>query len=179
MKKINSSILILFMLTLLFANNTNSQTTINVECNTIEKPLYATKGQSLNIQCDTVILITAYRYTLYEKARNAILSSDFDKYNELFEAYDMQAHFYKQWNDSLQLKYSDINTVFKTSLESTKSSLSSINDNLSVAKDSLSSANNSLNEALVHLKAAKREKWYFGSIGFLVGSLLTVLFVSR
>ncbi len=179
MKKIQTSILVLLLLTLLFANNANSQTTINIDSKAIEKPFNVTKGQTLSIQCDTVVLISPYRYRLYEKARNAILSTDFDKYNELFDAYDTQVRFYKQWNDSLQLKYSDINAVFKASLENTKSSLTSINSNLSAAKDSLGSANNNLTEALVHLKAAKREKWYFGSIGFLVGSLATILLVTK
>ena len=179
MKKIQTSIFVLLLLLLLFANNANCQTIINIENKTIAKPLMINKGQTINIQCDTVVLISPYRYRLYEKVRNAILSTNFDKYNELFDAYDTQARFYKQWNDSLQLKYSDINAVFKASLENTKSSLNSINSNLSAAKDSLGSANNNLNEALLHLKAAKREKWYFGSIGFLVGSLATILLVTK
>ncbi len=179
MKKISRKIIFLLLLSITFTNNISSQNTINIDCKTIEKPLIATKGQMLNIVCDTSVIITINRYKLYEKARTAILSTDFDKYNELFDAYDTQARFYKQWNDSLQLKYTDINTMFKKSLEDTKSSLNSINNNLSAAKDSLNVANGSLNDALVHLKAAKYEKWYYGAIGFLVGTLATVLLVTK
>jgi len=179
MKNLYISISFQMILAFLLTINVNSQTVINIDNKVIEKPLMSIRGQTLNIQCDTVVLISPYRYRLYEKAKQAILSNDFDKYNELFDAYDTQVRYYKQWNDSLQLKYSDINTLFKTSIENTKNSLNSINNNLSAAKDSMSSANNNLDEALVHLKAAKREKWYYGAIGFLVGSLATILLVSK
>jgi len=179
MKKTNNFAIIFLLLISITINNSQSQSIQTIDQNSLEKPFISTKGKTLYIICDSVVLISPYRFRLYEKARLAILSTDFVKYNELFDAYDTQFRFYKAWNDSLQLKYTDINTLFKKSLENTQNSLTSINNNLSAAKDSLGNANNNLNEALFHLKAAKREKWYFASVGFLIGSLMTIIFVAK
>lgn len=179
MKYSKITLIICFFLSVFGVKNSISQTGIKIDCTSIEKPLNAFKGQLLNIQCDSIIVISPNRFRLYEKARNAILTTNYEKYNEIFNAYDTQMLAYKQWNDSLQLKYNEISTAFKTSLESTRSSLISINNNLSTAKDSLGLANNNLNEALQHLKSAKREKWYFGAIGFLAGTLATVLLITK
>ncbi|MFZ4399651.1 MAG: hypothetical protein ACOYO1_06435 [Bacteroidales bacterium] len=179
MERINKSTIVFFLLCLIFANNTYCQKLKTIDCNSVEKPLISIRGQKLNIQCDTVVLITAYHYRIYEKARLAILSTDLGQYDKVFEAYNRQSVLYKQWNDSLKIKYTDINTLFKNSLENTKNSLTFINNNLSSAKDSLGTANNNLADALQQLKTAKHERWFFASVGFLVGSLLTVLVIPK
>ena len=156
-----------------------SQTTVLIKNADIEKPFTALKGQNLKIGCDSVILINPLRFHLYEKARNSILTTDFEKSLHLFDVYNEQLQTYKQWNDSLQMKYNELNALFVNNLENTKTGLLQINTSLSVAKDSLNSANNQLDQAKLHLNAAKKERWYFGTVGFLLGTLVTVLVVSK
>ncbi|MFZ4414615.1 MAG: hypothetical protein ACOYOV_16145 [Bacteroidales bacterium] len=179
MGKINTSIVFLLLFSLILIKNLSCQSVHTIDMNTLEKPFFSIKGQTLKIRCDTAVLISTYRYMLYEKARMTILTTGFDKYNELIDAYDTQLRCYKQWNDSLQLKYTAINMLFKNTIENTKTSMTSINNNLSSAKDTLVDANSNLDQALQHLKVAKREKWYFAAIGCFVGSLFTILLVSK
>ncbi len=179
MGKINISILLILILSVIVFKDVSCQSVHTIDMNTLEKPFYSYKGHTLNIRCDSVVLISTYRYMVYEKARKAILSTDFVKHNEVIDAYNTQLKYYKQWNDSLQLKYTTINTLFKNTIENTRTSMTSINNNLSSAKDSLGIANSNLDQALQHLKAAKREKWYYAAIGCLVGSLFTILLVSK
>jgi hypothetical protein len=179
MGRIYSLTLTLFLFSFIFAHKIYCQRIQSIDKKILEKPYRATKGQTLNIQCDTVVLINAYHYQLYEKARISLLSTDFEKYNEVFNAYETQSKLYKQWNDSLQLKYMDISTMFKNSIENTQNSLISIKDNLSAAKDSLNTANQNLTEAMQHLNTAKHEKWFYASVGFLLGTLITVIVVPK
>jgi len=176
----NLKILILFLnISLLIAFQGYTQTQVKVRNTDIEKPFTAVKGQNLRIVCDSVILISPLRFHMYEKARNSIISNDFEKSLHLFDVYNEQIQTYKLWNDSLQMKYNELNALFINNLGNTKTGLIQINTNLAVAKDSLNSANNHLDQALLHLKAANREKWYFGTVGFLLGTLVTILVVSK
>jgi hypothetical protein len=178
--KLNFKILKLILPVLvLVAFHGFSQSIVNVRISSLEKPFIVLKGQHLSISCDTAYIISPKRFYLYERARNSILSTDFEKSGHLFDSYNEQIHTYKLWNDTLQLKYNDLNVLFKNSLENTKKGLNLINNDLSVAKDSLNSAHKHLDQALLHLKAANREKWYFGTVGFLLGSLITILIVSK
>ena len=162
-----------------FAQFAFSQTPYKINAAALEKPILLHKGQTINLQCDSAVLISSNRFQLYEKAKSTILNTNDNHFNDLFEAYDAQIRTYKQWNDSLQLKYTEMNLVFKSTIDNTKSHLLDINKNLSSAKDSLGLANNQLNEALHHLNTAKREKWFFGTIGLLVGALTTVLLIGK
>ncbi|MCX6230502.1 MAG: hypothetical protein NTZ33_03060 [Bacteroidetes bacterium] len=179
MRNIIKCLLILFCISVSLSFQTYAQATVNIKNADIEKPLTTVKGQTLKILCDSVILISPLRFHMYEKARNSIISTDFEKSLHLFDVYNEQMQTYKQWNDSLQMKYNELNALFVNNLDNTKTGLIQINTNLTVAKDSLNSANNHLDQALLHLKAANREKWYFGTVGFLLGTLLTVLVVSK
>ncbi len=158
---------------------TIAQSTSEIHCNSLEKPYFLKKDQNISIQCDSAVLINFNRYRLYEKAREAVINSNSDKYNQLFSSFEIQSGLYNQWKDSLQLKYNELSFMFNKSMEMTKNNLQSINGNLNEAKESLVSANKNLSDALIHLKASKREKWLFATIGILVGSISTYLLVGR
>jgi hypothetical protein len=169
MKNLFKKGILLIFVAILININGKSQNTIYNDCNSYENPVFLLKGETITNQCDTAVLINTLRWRLYEKARKTILFTNYNEYEELFNNYDSLIFIYKKWNDSLQLKYTDINTLFERSLVDTKKDLKKINIDLFAAKDSLSSANNNLNQAIKHLNNARLEKLKNMGIGFSIG----------
>lgn len=168
------SLIILFILSSI--STIQAQIKYFGDCNSYQKPMFLHKGDTVISLCDTVVMMNTLRFNLYESARQMVLNNKYSKLQaDVNTALNEQVELYKAWNDSLQMKYSTVSTMFANSLNNTQTELNKVSNEIVTAKDSLKKANENLDSALKHIHNAQWEKYKWGGAGLLIGILGTSL----
>jgi hypothetical protein len=138
-------------------------------CQSYQPAMTLIKGDIVENQCDTAFLVNKMRYDLYEKARNTILKMDFKSFNQLLKSYDQSLMMAYKSYDSLNLKYSQLETVFVQTVNENRQMLKTADQNLANASTTLENTRKQLDEIIVAMKKDQKKRIWRGAGFFGIG----------
>lgn len=144
-------------------------------CGPYDKPLHATVGETIRIECDSAVIINQARYKLYERARLAVLSYDPSFYEDIVKEFQAKGLVMQAWADSLNKSYTRLSLSYSNTLTNTEHQLNTMQTNIKEATLNLDQAKNNLDNALKNLNKARWEKWLWAAGGLVVGGMIVAV----
>lgn len=144
-------------------------------CGPYHKPLYASLGETIRIECDSAVIINQARYRLYERARLAVLSYDPSFYEDIVKEFQAKGLVMQAWADSLNKSYTRLSLSYSSTLANTEHQLNTMHTNIKQATLNLEQANDNLDTALKNLNKARWEKWLWAAGGLVVGGMIVAV----
>jgi hypothetical protein len=141
-------------------------------CGPFDKPLIVRLNEMVYINCDSAVIITKYRYELYEKARKAVLNYDQAYYEQIITAFDEKGKLLELWADSLNITYNALSKSYAGTIVQSEAKLGMIETRLTDATKNLENAKVNLEDALNSLNKARWEKWLWAAGGIVVGGAI-------
>jgi hypothetical protein len=144
-------------------------------CGPYDKPLHATVGETIRIECDSAVIINQARYKLYERAGLAVLSYDPSFYEDIVNEFQEKGMVMQAWADSLNKSYTRLSLSYSNTLTKTEQELNTMQTNIKEATLNLDQAKNNLDNALKNLNKARWEKWLWAAGGIVVGGMIVAV----
>ena len=142
-------------------------------------PLLLQRGEHLTVPYDSVYLITAPRYALYQQLHRYLLdTSAWLPYDELIQTYERALHRSDQAYQQLLRQYQTADSLSQSNLRTTQSVLHQVDRSLSGTQTTLDKATHGLDETEWLIRQERRRNArrhvLFGVGGLGVGLLIGV-----
>ncbi|MCX6273128.1 MAG: hypothetical protein NTU44_18310 [Bacteroidetes bacterium] len=148
-------------------------------CHAASPPMFLHFGEKVEIACDTVVIINASRYKLYEKARNYVMSLKPDDEKMMITEYESALQTANQHLEEIRAKYFKLSDEVHTVGVNNQASLERVNLDLENTRKELAAASNQLNEAARKLalkqRSSLRRTLIAGTAGMGIGLLLGLI----
>jgi|GEM_PF-3803425 hypothetical protein len=150
-------------------------------CQLNAKPLFLKQGDKVMIGCDSAILINAYRYHLYEKARNYLVSLAGNTSKMAFKDVEGSVNQLDMYFSEIQSRYFILSEEIKKTASNNIAALENVNKELDQARSDLKSTKNELVIISEQLKRTQRKsktnKMLYGGLGIGAGLLLGAMII--
>ncbi|HAQ66119.1 MAG TPA: hypothetical protein DCR43_09755 [Bacteroidales bacterium] len=165
----NNYLTIFISMLLLCSLPVSGQHTVITDIEQVAPPVLITRGMVVDVECDSIWLVSPFRLGLYEEARQLVMSLNTGNIESLISQYEHKLKLYSYWNDSLRESYRLLSYQYDSTLVKTTSQLSMVDERLSRVDNSILESKEQLDKAIQEVKRSRTDKWLWGLGGILVG----------